>query len=462
VILHEIETAQRINNALKTADTTKLIEIGSGAIQKTGPVFKKCFNNAPAIIIADSNTYKAAGKLVENSLKSGDIDLQKTFIMTDPDLYAEIKYIDQLVKLLSETNAIAIAVGSGTINDLTKLASYRCGRQYMSIATAGSVDGYTAFGASITERSFKQTFFCPAPMAVIADLDVIADAPLEMNAWGYADLLAKIPAGADWIIADAIGVEPIDKISWTLVQGPLRKLVSDPTGVKHKNHQALCFLMEGLIMSGLAMQQAQSSRPASGAEHQFSHLWDNQHHKHNGQTPSHGFKVAIGSLASLALYETLFDLWGDSTKIMLKDVHSYWKNFSDIEKEIHHKFPDPVEAMLVIEQSREKYIDFTDLEKRLIRVAEIWPELKGMLEQQLMGYLEFKTMLQQVDAPISPMNIGIELGRLKESYGLAQLIRKRYTILDFVKELGIFETCVNNIFNSEKYWKSETEQPGNR
>lgn len=457
MISYEIETEQRINNALKTADTTKIIEISSGAIQKTVPVFKKCFSGVPAIIIADSNTYKAAGNVVEESLISSDIDLQKTFIITDPDLYAEIKYIDQLVKLLSETNAVAIAVGSGTINDLTKLASYRCGRQYMSVATAGSVDGYTAFGASITEGSFKQTFFCPAPMAVIADLDVIANAPLEMNAWGYADLIAKIPAGADWIIADALGVEPIDQISWKLVQGPLRKLIADPHGVKNKDLQALCFLTEGLILSGLAMQQAKSSRPASGAEHQFSHLWDNQHHKYNGQAPSHGFKVAIGSLASLALYEELFDFLNNSANAIKKDVHTYWKDFSEIEKEIRSLFQDPVEVAQIIEQSREKYIDFTNLDKRLNQVIAIWPELKQDLGRQLIGFLEYKAMLQQVNAPISPREIGIGLRRLKESYGLAQLIRKRYTILDFVKELGIFETCVNAIFDSEKYWKSETE-----
>ncbi|MBU1635280.1 hypothetical protein KJ762_12335 [bacterium] len=91
------------------------------------------------------------------------------------------------------------------------------------------------------------------------------------------------------------------------------------------------------------------------------------------------------------------------------------------------------------------------MEKRLHRVIEIWPELKRDLEHQLVGFSDFKTMLQQVDAPVSPMDIGIGLDRLRESYGLAQLIWKRYRILDFTQELGIFEICVTNIFNSEKY-----------
>ncbi|RKY61305.1 MAG: sn-glycerol-1-phosphate dehydrogenase [Candidatus Neomarinimicrobiota bacterium] len=451
---YETETDHRIHTALKTADTTKVIEIASGAMQNTVKIFKDLFDNMSAMIIADVNTYAAAGKQLEEIFRNNNLRLERTYIFDDPDLYAEMKYVDHLVEILSSGNAIAVAVGSGTINDLTKLASYRCKRQYMSVATAGSVDGYTAFGASITENSFKQTFFCPAPVAIVADLDVIAAAPPEMNAWGYADLMAKIPAGADWIIADALDVEPIDRISWQLVQEPLRKLISDPAGIQRREHKALCFLMEGLIMSGLAMQQAQSSRPASGAEHQFSHLWDNQHHKHNGKTPSHGFKVAIGSLASLALYETLIECLDGSPAIIEKSIDTYWPEFSEIEKEIRQKFADPVEAEQIIEQSRQKYVDSSVLQERVNRVTEIWPELKQKLRRQLLGFHEFKAMLQQVNAPVSPEDIGIALDRLKNSYGLARLIRKRYTVLDFANELGVFETCIDSIFNSDKYWQT--------
>ena len=140
------------------------------------------------------------------------------FIYDDPSLYAEYKYVEQLEQILSTHDAIPIAVGSGTINDVTKLAAHHCDRQYMSVATAASMDGYTAYGSSITYQDFKQTFFCPAPKAVIVDLDVIAAAPKGMNASGYADLLAKIPAGADWILADALEIEAITQPAWSIVQ----------------------------------------------------------------------------------------------------------------------------------------------------------------------------------------------------------------------------------------------------
>src|SRR5947208_5155528 len=131
------------------------------------------------------------------------------FIYRDQNLYAEFGYVAQLESVLNTTNAIPIAVGAGTINDLTKLAAHRTGRPYMCVTTAASMDGYTAFGASITCNGSKQTFQCSAPKAVLADLEVICAAPGNMNAWGYADLIAKVPAGADWIIADALGVEPL-------------------------------------------------------------------------------------------------------------------------------------------------------------------------------------------------------------------------------------------------------------
>src|SRR5262249_6366695 len=151
---------------------------------------------------------------------------------------------------LESVDAVPVAVGSGTINDLTKLAAHRLGRPYMAVATAASMDGYTAYGASITHRGAKQTFDCPAPRAVLADREVIARGPLGMNAWGYADLLAKNVAGADWIVADALGVEPIDPTSWEIVQGPLRTAVAAPEVATKGDPEGLRGLVVGLLLSG--------------------------------------------------------------------------------------------------------------------------------------------------------------------------------------------------------------------
>ena len=448
----ETETRERLQTALKKADTTQYIEVGYKSIQHVGEMFKQCFPGKKAIVIADTNTFEAAGKHVQKVLESQIEGTLPPYIFEVEDMHAEMQHVDLLTTYLASIDAIAVAVGSGTINDLTKLASYRNQRQYMVVVTAASVDGYTAFGASITSGGFKQTFQCPAPRGVIADIDVLSQAPKEMNAWGYADLIAKIPAGADWMLADALGIEAIDPVSWNLVQAPLRDLTSDPAGVRDGDAKALCFLIEGLLMSGLAMQHLGSSRPASGAEHQFSHLWDIEHHTHHGITPSHGFKVAIGSLSSLALYEQILPLDFQDRNWSLSEIQARWTSFDIIEKRIRSRFPDDMIAQQILEQARGKYITAEILHNRLKVLSELWPELRPRLEQQVIPFGELRSKLGQVAGPQRPEDIGIDLMRLKNSYEFARYIRTRYTLLDVAHETGLTGICLYQIFKNDVYW----------
>ena len=142
------------------------------------------------------------------------------------------------------------------------------------IPPTSTLCGYEAYGASVSFEGNKQTFDCRAPLGIVFDPVVAAGAPKDLAASGYADLIAKVPAAADWMIADELAVEPIDDFAFSLVQDNLRKALADPEAVFNGDVQATSDLAEGLIMSGFAMQAIQSSRPASGVEHQYSHYWD--------------------------------------------------------------------------------------------------------------------------------------------------------------------------------------------
>ena len=171
-------------------------------------------------------------------------------------------------------DTVVCSIASGSLNDIAKLASGELDRPYMNVCTAASVDGYTAFGASIARDGFKITRNCPAPVAVVADVDVMAAAPSRLTATGYGDLIEKVPAGADWLLADELGIEPIDPDVWSLVQGPLRDALAQPHRLAVADRAEIAKLAEANLMSGLAMQAMESSRPASGAGHQFSHVWE--------------------------------------------------------------------------------------------------------------------------------------------------------------------------------------------
>ena len=132
-----------------------------------------------------------AGKDVLLSLQEAGVPHDEPFIFTDPDLYSEWTYVEQLKARLSETDAIPIAVGSGVINDLTKYVAFLLGRRYMTVGTAASMDGYTAYGSSITIDGNKQTVDCPAPYGFVMDPVIAAEAPKELAASGYGDLIAN-------------------------------------------------------------------------------------------------------------------------------------------------------------------------------------------------------------------------------------------------------------------------------
>ena len=203
-------------DALSSARETRALVIGPGVITEIARVFQAQFPGRHAVIVADRQTFAIAAQRVADVLAAAGVGCIEPFVYSDPKLYAEYGFVEQLEDSLRQHDAIPVAVGAGTLNDLVKLAAHRVGRAYLCVATAASMDGYTAFGASITYRGAKQTFNCPAPRGVIADIEIIRRAPPEMTASGYADLLAKVTAGADWIFADALGAEPIDPRAWAI------------------------------------------------------------------------------------------------------------------------------------------------------------------------------------------------------------------------------------------------------
>src|SRR5574344_1695591 len=125
----------RIEKALKAASDTKALCIGSGVLCQVGDLFKQQFPNKKAVVIADTNTYSAAGKRVVEHFKSAGVTQDTPYIYNAKGLYAEYGYVDKLVDFLKQTDAIPVAVGSGTINDLAKLASHLTERRYMNVGT---------------------------------------------------------------------------------------------------------------------------------------------------------------------------------------------------------------------------------------------------------------------------------------------------------------------------------------
>ena len=313
------------------------------------------------------------------------------------------------------------------------------------------MDGYTAFGASIAVSGYKKTLLCPAPVALVGDTDIIAAAPRALAASGYADLLGKVTAGADWMIAHAVGVEPIHPRAWSLVQKSLKDWTSRPHDIARGNTDAVERLMEGLVLTGLAMQAYRNSRPASGAEHQFSHLWEMEHLSYGDMWLSHGFKVGIGSIAVAALYQRL--LSEDLSSIDVERLIAQRPTVQQMTEDVRSRHTVPVIREKAVEETTAKLGTDDDARHRLTRLRDRWPTLKRSLDLQLIPPSEMRDKLSAVGCPVSPTEIGIDRRRLRRSYSNAREIRRRYTGMDMAAEAGVLERCIDLLFADGGFWE---------
>jgi glycerol-1-phosphate dehydrogenase [NAD(P)+] len=439
---------QTLAGALVLATDTRRVVVACGALDAVADVFAATFGQRPAVVIADETTYDVAGRATERRLRDAGLDIVDPYVFPAAHggaaLHADYEHAARLGAALARHDAIPVAAGAGTINDLAKLGAHLAERPYMVVATAASVDGYAAFGAAITRDGYKQTIACPAPRAIVADVDVLAAAPAEMTASGFGDLLGKITAGADWLVAGALEVEPVDAAAWAMVQPAARRAIAAPERLRGRDPEAVEGLFRCLTMSGLAMQAARSSRPASGAEHQFSHLWEMRGLRAHGADVSHGFKVGVGTVAVAALYERLLGL--DLDRLDVEARCAGWPSLEQVEEQVRNAHADPQLRDQALVESRAKYVTAEHLRDRLHRLRAVWPALRERLRAQLLTVSEVRHLLRAAGCPSEPEEIGLARAALRASFGAARQIRRRYTVLDLAAEAGVLDASLDALF----------------
>lgn len=442
----------KIEMALDRARDTKALIIGNGVVCRTAEMFSQLFPGRKAVIVADDNTWEVAGKDAQKSLDDAGIESVDAYIFSSEDFYAEWKHVEVLKTFLENYDAVAIAVGSGVINDTVKYVSSLLGRRYMCVGTAASMDGFTAYGASITKDGNKQTFDCPAPLGFVMDSAIAAAAPKELAASGYADLIAKIPAGADWMLAEVVGSEKIDEFAWNLVQNGLKESLADPAAVFAGDVEKTQALAEGLLMSGFAMQAIQSSRPASGTEHQFSHCWDMEDLCYDGKHVSHGFKVGIGTLISTAELEFILEKGLEDVDV--EACVQVWKSWAEMEDEIREVMAGkPGHIARGLAETKGKYVDKEGLRAQIIALKEAWPVLSQRIREQIIPFEKVRESLRMVGAPYEPEMIGVSRERFRKTVSYIPYMRSRFTNIDVIYRLGWMDEFLERMFGQGGVWE---------
>jgi len=446
-------THELISEGLAAASDTRVVEVARGLLPRIPAILaEELFDGRrPALVVADERTWDAAGRSVFEGLQGlGVPTVEPVIFPGEPPVYADLAISRDIQARLAETDATGVAVGSGTINDLVKLASGDLGRPYAVVGTAASMDGYSGFGAPMSADGVKQTRPCAAPAVCLIDLDVAAAAPGWLVASGYGDLSAKIPAGADWILADAVGLDPIDPLAWKLVQSGVAEALSRPEALAAGDADAYSGLVSGLVLSGLAMQVYRGTRPASGAEHYFAHLWELDHLGVDRNPPlSHGQKVAIGTLAMCAFYERF--LARDLTSLDVDAAAAAWPTWDELEASVRGRFAGSL-GDYAVGETRAKYLDAAGVRERLRRFVDGWPSLRPRVEAQLVPARRLQSMLRGAGAPSVPADLGLTPDAVRATFPLAMFYRSRYTVLDLAHEAGWFDELVDEVFASGGLW----------
>ena len=244
------------------------INIGEGAIDDLKKITEEY---SGILLVADENTYAAAGARVEAALSGKQVE---RVIFGGEILIPDEAAIERIEENITDDIEILVGIGSGVINDLCKYTSFRAGLHYVIVATAPSMDGYASVGCALILNGLKVTLNARVPMAILADTEVLVTAPKDMILSGYGDVIGKYSCLSDWRLSALVNGEYLCEDVWQATMREVKKVRALAKKIAAKEPSATGALMESLVAVGVLMAYVGNSRPASGSEHHYSHFFE--------------------------------------------------------------------------------------------------------------------------------------------------------------------------------------------
>lgn len=399
---------------------TKVIKIGSGILEKTGEILSCSGFQRKILVVADTNTLKAADGILE-SLKASGFDY--TLKLYENCIRADIESVEELQEDSRGFDGI-LAVGTGSLNDICRLVSYRENLEFAIFATAPSMDGFASDTSPIIDNNFKITMQAKQPMVIIADTKILAASPPELKAAGFGDMMGKFTAIADWQIANLLTGEYYCENIAQLTMNGLALLTERADRVCENDEETAKYIMEGLIMSGLAMKLAESSRPASGGEHVLSHFWECKKLEAGLWPEFHGKKVGVASVIVNSFYRMLAS---EHESIEPTKDKTDW----DAVKLAYGEKLTP-EMMKLNSPTVTDEIDPA-------KFKEKWPQIRQIIFETLPNDEEFLSLMIKAGAATTPEEVNVNSELLALGIKYHPYMRHRILLTRLIPMLGLEE-----------------------
>lgn len=431
------------------AHGTRAVALGPGALAAVPALFARHFPGRDALIVADDHTLLAAGEAVEALLAQSDIPTRRVVLEPRPGddhLICEDGVIAAFKTILeSNPNAIGVAVGAGTVNDIVKYASHLLGRAYACVPTAASMNGYTSTIAAILQGGVKRTLPCGQPVFIVADAAVLAAAPSVLNQAGFGDLLSKPVSHGDWLLSHLVRGVPYTTAPNDVLDELFATLLKEAPAVGRASTEGLAILMEAILISGFSMAIAGSSAPASGGEHLVSHYWDMEQLDHGAPLLGlHGTQVGVATRLSAMLFEKLLAL--DPATIDPAALAARWPDTSrfDALASAHPTLSASIVGEIRTQLARKQKVG-AELEAELRLVRDRWPEIRARIAHVMLGVQTIETALREAGCAMRASDIGCDRARLVHTLRVCRHIRDRYVALDLMDDLGLLDAWAQEV-----------------
>lgn len=433
-----LKTNIRCSCGRKHTTGVKEILIEQGALVKIPGIIKK-YGGSKVFIIADRNTYNAAGiavcKYIENENLSFSLYVYDSEHL-EPDEWAVGKAV---MRYDNECDFI-LGIGSGTLNDIGKILANITGRPYMIAATAPSMDGYASSTSSVIRDGIKVSLNSACPTVIVADLDIICKAPKILIQAGIGDMLAKYISICEWRISRLITGEYYCEEIASLIRNATEKCMNIKN-LFNKDPNAVKPLIEGLIISGMAMSFAGISRPASGMEHYFSHLWDMRALEFNTPSALHGIQCGIATLLCLRVYEFISGIIPDRQR-----ADNYVNSFSVNEwnRFLTCFLGKGAHGLIELEKKEGKY-DLKSHAKRLDIIIDHWDEILDIISEELPPLKQVEEYMIKMDMPTRPKELGHSDEDVQAAFIATKDIRDKYIGSRLLWDLGFLDEVKNTL-----------------
>lgn len=387
------------------------------------------------LLLADGNTMAIAGEAVERILREDGCEVKLCFFDTTKKIIPDERGLIKVLTELEPETDFLVAVGSGTINDLARYISFKVGKPYISVPTAPSMDGYTSVVAPLVINGFKKPWPATYPTAVYADPAILRNAPSEMIAAGFGDLIGKIISRADWVLSLIINGEYYCQRAVDLVQKTVDECIAGVDCFLTRDEQAIANLTRGLIDAGIAMLWVGNSRPASGSEHLLAQFWEMKSILRGEFKHLHGAEVAVGTVLMSKVYDKILKL--DLSQVNPEKVAEQLSNRGRWEAMVQQVY-GPL-AGEVFKENQSRSFDRKDVLAGINRVMATADEWRQTIQTFMIGPERLVELLRKVGAPYRPEDLDLDRIKTREGVVACQASRMRYTILETADQLGCLE-----------------------